>query len=118
MTTAPTDPTLIPLGTLARWLLGHVEWLRHHPAGYEVADEIRSAVREVRRIVDAPANRSSFPVGPCPEVDCSGEVRAYFPADPTVSPHMTCSGGARHRYEPWQWNRAGRRILAAKRRSA
>lgn len=42
---------------MARWLLGHVEAIRHHQAGGEAADEIRSAIAHVRRVIDRPAQR-------------------------------------------------------------
>ncbi|MCW2881918.1 MAG: hypothetical protein JWQ95_6018 [Sphaerisporangium sp.] len=40
--------------TLARYLLGNVEWLRHHPAGADAVTEIRDAVRDVRHAIDLP----------------------------------------------------------------
>lgn len=48
---------------IAAWLLGQVEWIRHHPAADEAFDEIRSAVREARRVTDRPADR--WYAGPC-----------------------------------------------------
>lgn len=55
---------------VARWLLNQVTWLRHHRAGGEAVDEITTAVNEVRRIVDRPAER--IYAGPC--ADCGGDM--------------------------------------------
>jgi hypothetical protein len=55
---------------VARWLLNHVTWLRHHKAGAEAVEEITSAVNAVRRIVDRPAER--IYAGPCK--DCGGDM--------------------------------------------
>ncbi|MGW0805962.1 hypothetical protein [Nonomuraea sp. NPDC002799] len=45
------------LPTMSRWMLGHVEWLRHHQAGADAVVEIRDAVRDVRRAIDRPSER-------------------------------------------------------------
>lgn len=55
---------------MARWLLSHVEWLRHHRAGHEAVEEITSVVRQVRKAIDRPAPR--IYVGPCGE--CSTDM--------------------------------------------
>lgn len=41
----------------ARWLAGHVEWLRHHEAGGDCVTEVRDAVRAARRLIDRPEGR-------------------------------------------------------------
>lgn len=51
----------------ARWLLGHVEWLRHRPEAAEALDEIRAAVGGVRIVIDARAPR--WYAGPCGALD-------------------------------------------------
>lgn len=55
---------------MARWLLSHVEWLRHHRAGHEAVEEITSVVRQVRKAIDRPGPR--IYVGPCGE--CSTDM--------------------------------------------
>ena len=55
---------------VARWLLNHVTWLRHHRAGADAVDEITSVVHKVRYIVDRPAER--IYAGPCR--DCNGDM--------------------------------------------
>ena len=55
---------------MARWMLNHVNWLRHHRAGHEAVEEIASAVREIRKAVDRPAPR--IYAGPCQ--DCGGDM--------------------------------------------
>jgi hypothetical protein len=45
------------LAPMSRWLLGHVMWLRHHPAGADAVVEIRDAVRDVWNVIDRPRDR-------------------------------------------------------------
>jgi hypothetical protein len=112
------------MDTLARWMLAHVEWLRHHEHGHVAVEELVGDMRTARRVIDVPANRTTFPVGPCPETTtglttyghtdivaahCPGEVRAYIPNTDTQPARLECS--ACHTvWESWQWLRAGRRI--------
>jgi hypothetical protein len=119
------------MDTLARWMLAHVEWLRHHEHGHIAVEELTGDMRTARRVIDVPANRTTFPVGPCPEVvteardvmepttnrlmgiattwHCSGEVRAYIPNTDTQPARLECT--ACHTvWETWQWLKAGRRI--------
>jgi hypothetical protein len=119
------------MDTLARWMLAHVEWLRHHEHGHVAVEELTGDMRTARRVIDVPANRTTFPVGPCPELHvdrhlppdypvptsrdtfmsgpCTGEVRAYIPNTDTQPARLECS--ACHTvWESWQWLRAGRRI--------
>lgn len=58
--------------TVARWMLHHVTWLRHHRAGADAVDEIVSAVNKVRWAVDRPPER--IYAGPCQ--DCGGDLYA------------------------------------------
>ena len=55
---------------VARWLLNHVTWLRHHRAGADAVDEITSVVHKMRGIIDRPAER--IYAGPCR--DCNGDM--------------------------------------------
>lgn len=57
---------------VARWLLNHTTWLRHHRAGADAVDEIISAVDKVRWVVDRPPER--IYAGPCK--DCGGDMYA------------------------------------------
>jgi hypothetical protein len=114
------------MDTLARWMLAHVEWLRHHEHGHIAVEELTTDMRTARRVIDVPANRTTFPVGPCPELlhqvtnvatgmlvdtrHCLGEIRAYIPNDPNQPARLECTV-CRTLWEPWQWLRAGRRIL-------
>ncbi len=58
----PVD-TLAAMGT---FLLSHLEWLRHHEAAVECADEIGHAAQEARHVIDRAPGRSY--AGPCREV--------------------------------------------------
>jgi hypothetical protein len=112
---AKSDLPADTLPSMGLFLVRRAEWFRHHELAVEFCDEIMSAVITAQRLVDSPANRTTFAVGPCPEETdggpCPGEIRAYIPNDPNVVASMSCRVcGAL--YEPYQWLRAGRRILA------
>jgi hypothetical protein len=47
----------------ARWLLGHVEWLRHRPEAAEAFEEIQYAVAQARIVIDQRTPR--WYAGPC-----------------------------------------------------
>jgi hypothetical protein len=101
------------LPAMAGWLLKRIDRIAVHPAAGDIHGEIVGAVRFAARVIDLPANRTTFPVGPCPELGCTGEIRAYIPAQPERPARMECSA-CETRWEPHQWLRAGRRILARK----
>jgi hypothetical protein len=101
------------LPAMAGWLLKRMDRIAVHAAAEDIHGEIVSAVRFAARVIDLPANRTTFPVGPCPELGCQGEIRAYIPAQPERPARMECSA-CQTRWEPHQWLRAGRRILARK----
>lgn len=66
---------------LAEWLVVHVEWLRHHPAGDELVDEVTYAVSRVRGVVDRPPDQ--WFVGVCLHESDEGVVcRGSLYADP------------------------------------
>lgn len=103
------------LAALSRFLLKRAEWLRHHELALDAVNEITDAVRHAARLIDAPANRTTFGVGPCPEVDtsgthCCGEVRAYIPTSNDMPAWMGCDT-CRKEWATWEWLRAGRRIM-------
>lgn len=81
---------------MARWLLNHVEWLRHHRAGHEAVDEITSVVSQIRKAIDRPAMR--IYVGPCSEC----ETDMYGRPDSTT---IKCKGCGQEAdvNERWQW---------------
>lgn len=88
-----------------------------------LCDQIGTAVDAARHVVDAPVNRTSFKVGPCPESDgdrsCAGTVFAFIPADDRPA-RMACDTINGHWWSSIQWLRAGKRIrdLAEKRARA
>lgn len=43
--------------TVAMWLAGQVEWLRHHPSGADAVRQIAAAVDSARRVIDRPPDR-------------------------------------------------------------
>lgn len=53
------------LASVALWLLGQVEWLRHHPDADEAIDEITHAVGRARHVIDRAPGRVY--AGPCRE---------------------------------------------------
>lgn len=111
----PDDPA-----ELAMWLMYRLDWLRALPGAGLAYTRIDTAVTTARRVIDRPMHRTSFPVGPCPEVIatryCVGVVWAYVPVRIGVDPAvMRCRNPECRRHtEPWttgQWDEAGRRIL-------
>jgi hypothetical protein len=64
------------MGAMSRTLLAGLEWLRHHDAADECADEIGHAVTMARRVIDAPPGR--LYAGPC---DPKGEFGDACPTD-------------------------------------
>ena len=62
---------------VARWLLNHVTWLRHHRAGAEAVEEITNIVAQVWRAIDRPAGR--WFAGPCDQ--CERDLYAKTGAD-------------------------------------
>lgn len=93
---------------VARWLLNHIEWLRHHKAGAEAVEEITSAVNEVRKAIDRPPGR--WFAGPCDE--CERDLYAKDGAD-TVNCHdcdLVYDVGARRE---WLLEQANDRLVTA-----
>lgn len=95
---------------LSRYLLAAVEFIRQHDAGHDACDELADAMRPVRQIIDTPRNRTTFPVCPCPETDCPGEVRAYIPRADDDRPHLTCTAEPAHTWPGEQWLHFGKRV--------
>lgn len=77
--------------------------------------QITTAHGAAERSVDAPANRTVIPVGPCPETDehgtyCLGSVLAFIPSDDRPA-RMACTMTEGHTWVSIQWLRAGKRIV-------
>ncbi|WP_344478414.1 hypothetical protein [Nonomuraea monospora] len=83
------------LVSISRWLVKHVEWLRHHPAGGEVVAEVHDAVQAVRMVIDRPPDR--LYAGPC---DACGMPLYARPGDAEVScRHCLTEDGERLFYD-------------------
>lgn len=111
---AGDDPAKYPaddLTSMSRWLLARINDLAVHPAAGDIHAEIVGTVRDAWRVVDKAANRTRFAVGPCPEVDCPGEVVAYIPTSEDHAARLECAGCG-SRWETHQWMKVGKRILA------
>jgi hypothetical protein len=111
----PNTVTQVPA-----WLMYRLDWLRAMPTAGQAYTQIDRAASAARRTIDRPMHRTSFPVGPCPEIIasryCMGTVWAYVPVRIGVDPAlMRCRNPECHRHtEPWTtdlWDEAGRRIL-------
>ena len=85
----------VDTGLLAAWLTGHVEWLRHHPAGHEAVDEITAVVRRAKRAIDVRPAR--LYAGPCSIEDGPKVCGHDLYANPT-SAVVTCPACGR-RYD-------------------
>lgn len=99
----------------SRRLLCDIPDIRKHAEAGELWDEVVSAIRQARNVGDAPANRTTFLVGPCPEETkdglCPGEVFAFIPTEDDRPGRMECHAEPEHRWSSIQWMRAGKRIL-------
>lgn len=60
------------LAALCGFLAGQVDWLRYRPEADEAFSGIRSACRQVERLVDT--RPDVWYAGPCSEADCQGEL--------------------------------------------
>lgn len=59
------------MAALGRFLLGQTEWLRHHPAAAECADEIGHVTGAARRVIDLAPGRAY--AGPCDPAGAYGD---------------------------------------------
>lgn len=102
-------------GVQARWLLRHVEWLRHQPDVECLIDTGMWALGRGRALVDLPADRERFKVGPCPPsetVCCLGVVWALIPTVETDGSLLVCDT-CELVWDTRQWIRAARLIRVA-----
>jgi hypothetical protein len=104
---------------VARWLAHRVDWLRAMDSAGDAYSQLDRAVCRARSVIDRPAHRTRFPVGPCPEMIgqryCAHQVVAYVPVRIGIEPAvMRCRNPECRRHcEPWttdMWREAGRRI--------
>ncbi|MET8987746.1 hypothetical protein ABZW49_20055 [Nonomuraea wenchangensis] len=82
------------LPSMSRWLLEHITWIRHFPAGAEAVTQIRSAVADVRRIIDRP--RVKVYTGQCDE--CGSALYASENAPYAACPVCVTPDGDRTWY--------------------
>ena len=68
------------LSAAARWLVGHLEWLRHRVEVDEVARDVAAAVRVLRGVVDGPSPRRWL--GQCGAIGHDGPCRLDLGARP------------------------------------
>ena len=103
--------------TAAQHLLANLTQLRGHDDADKLCTEITAACETARAVIDIPANRTTFPVGPCPESDpttgahCPGTVIAFIPTEDDRPGQMRCKLNPDHQWSAVQWYRTGRRIL-------
>jgi hypothetical protein len=102
---------------MASWLVTHIDWLARQDEVLALREVMAGHRRTVRALRDIPADRTKFPVGPCPElvdVDdgqawCSGVVFAHIPAELDRPASLRCKACGK----TWErgWARVGERIL-------
>lgn len=106
-----------PIG-MASWLTTHADWLARQPDVLALREVMAGHRRTARALRDIPADRTKFPVGPCPElVDgdddgkawCSGVVYAHIPVELDKPASLRCKSCG----TTWErgWARVGARIL-------
>lgn len=101
---------------MAKWLLRYSDSIRLDPAGPDIANAIHDITHRIVDVIDLPTTRGRFKVGDCVEVDeagapCPGEIWVHLPAE-DLGQRATVECRVCHKvYEPWQWDRLGKRIL-------
>lgn len=102
-------------------ILVTVEWMiRNHKAvarleqAGQIATAFEGVILHCLKVIDHPALKTSFEVGPCPEPAdqgaCEGAVHAYIPVDPNRPAMLRCLE-CEAAWNTTQWLRAGERIL-------
>lgn len=105
-----------PVATVAaRWLLGHVQWLRHRPEAAEAYGEITSAVGMVRLVIDRHGSR--LYAGPCTTpgdngVPCAADLETRPGARLIRCRACGAEHDAQHRRD-WLLQSAERQLLTA-----
>lgn len=110
------EPAPVAVLQAAHLLRSEMPAIRKHPAVDEMLDQIESAIQQAWSTVDRAANRTRFPVGPCPEADedgvhCIGHIFAFIPTEDERPPRMECRANPEHRWTSIQWLKTGKRIL-------
>lgn len=111
---------------MAAWLDRTADWLTGHYESVTLLDDMSEYRHAAKVLMDLPADRTRFAVGPCPEVVadvmadgheepirtvvCAGNVWAHIPTDVNDPACLRCDQcGAE--WEPRRWLNIGKRIL-------
>jgi hypothetical protein len=95
---------------LAGFLCRHIEWLTHHPAAGDIADEIQDLVR-VARSIAYPNGVRRVHVGCCPAGDCDGDLIALIrPRDDLLPSEIVCTVASGHAWPVTWWRKLARQI--------
>lgn len=86
----------------------------------EMVCTIHALAARAGKIIDLPADRTHFYVGPCPELDadgghCVGDIWAWFPRDVEARPLLQCNECETQWFSE-TWLRLGSRIAAERSR--
>ncbi len=104
------EPPSRDLPALARFLCRHVDWLIHHPAAGDIADEVQDLARTARNIA-YPNSMSRVHIGYCPDGDCGGDLVALIrPHDDLLPSEITCTISSAHSWPVTWWTRLARQI--------
>lgn len=89
---------------LARFLAENLDWLTAQPAAPDLADEIESLVRQLRRIVDPESSEYFTFVKECVMDGCDGTITATLrPGEGAPARRIACTAG--HAWETHEWLR-------------
>lgn len=103
----PPDPAI---GLVCVRLLVHADWLVAQPWADEAIDEIVTAFRTARWLVQ-PSGRRRFPVAPCTVTGCAGTLIALVADTDSLLPsELVCNADDDHRWSSDRWVRLGRTI--------
>ncbi|MGG2463946.1 helix-turn-helix domain-containing protein [Streptomyces sp. RGM 3693] len=98
--------------SLARWLVGQVEWLAAHPAGGEFSVELQRLVRAAHRVT-SPGGARRVPVGACVESGCAGTLVARTGGAAAGLAEIRCDADAGHRWAECEWGQLRGRMTPA-----
>jgi len=97
------------LPAMAAYLTRHAVWLSAHGAAGDCADELADLAHGAPWRTAYPSGARRFPVGPCLDAECDGEIVAVLrDTDQLLPSALTCDLHPEHSWTAAQWREIGR----------
>lgn len=94
---------------MAAYVALHAVWLSAHPAAGDCAHELAELAHGAPWRTAYPSGARRFPVGPCLEVECPGQIVAVLrDTDQLLPSALTCDVDEGHTWTAAQWREIGR----------